>query len=344
MPNHIPILAEPGELVIPRQLAGDIIPQLQKALAKTNDDMEKFPGVNGLDFRQYMVGSPEARVDPETGMEMFPLGSPTGRPGRSGRTGFGMGSPTGRPGRSGPEDFSFNDVQAVPQSPSFGGLGDPGGPGGGYGPVGSNDPYGGGGLGDTGGFEQNVKVQPLAGIDPEAGSEKLYGDFFTGEKADIGNVSLVEPGKPMLGGADIGGALVAKMFGLNRLVAQGGLPGFGTEEGTEVIQGSLPSPVSIQGQGFNRPDLLEAPGNFGFAGLDELQQRSRIATEGLFGNSLFRGDEAQNVFKNLLQRSLIGAGGQLGDINSLLPVERDYITQVLGLDISNLESLLGALR
>jgi len=308
MANHIPILAEPGELVIPRQLAGDIIPQLQKALAKTNDDMEKFPGVNGLDFRQFMVGNPEAKTDPETGMEMFALSGPSSQ---------GLGS-------------YFSDIpDAVPNEP---------GPGGGGVTSSGNEDF----IQNVKAPSPSVNVQPYAGVDPGAGSEKLYGDFFSGEKADIGNVSLVEPGKPLFGASDIGGAAVAKMFGLDRLVAQGGLPGFGTEEGGPDIQGTPPSPVTIQG--FNRPDLLETPANFGFTGLDEVQQLSRIATEGLHGNSMFRGEEAQNVFKNLLQRSLIGEGGKLGDINSMLPVVSDYITQVLGLDISNLESLLGALR
>jgi len=120
MANHIAILAEPGELVIPRQLAGDIIPQLQKALAKTNADMEKFPGINGLDFRQFMVGSPEAQVDPETGMQMFAFGGPTTGPASTGGN-FG-GSVSDFSGRddpfSGPGNESdlggyFSDITQV---------------------------------------------------------------------------------------------------------------------------------------------------------------------------------------------------------------------------------------
>jgi len=311
--SHKSILAEPGELVIPRQLAADLIPQLQKALAKTNDDMEKFPGINGLDFRQFMVGNAEAKVDPETGMEMFPLG-------RS------FGGPTTGPASTGGRFSGTAQSFSEPERDS--------------------------------GFEQNVKaaapsvnVQPFAGTDPEAGLEKLLGyGKIGGSFQDVGfggtDPSLVTPDdEGILGG------LFGKAFpDVERRVAVGGLPGFSQNPAGDVEFSPLgtPTQVTLQGsqgsQGFNRPDLLEAPGNFGFSGLDELQQRSRIATEGLFGNSLFRGDEAQNVFKNLLHRSLIGPGGQLGDVNSLLPVEKDYITQVLGLDISNLESLLGALR
>jgi len=351
MPSHIPILAEPGELVIPRQIAADLIPQLQKALAKTNDDMEKFPGINGLDFRQYMVGSPEAQVDEESGMQMFALSPPSFPP--------ALGPPeTTRPDRiaRGSNRGNRGDVTLGGEgyfSPSFGGEGDPGGPGGGYGPTGTNSPSSGVG-GGSGGDEAPAGgdlVQELAA----AASDKLQGyGGIGGSFQDIGfggtDPSLVGADETgMLGGllgkAGAFGAassLIGALPGVERRVATGGLPGFSQyEAGQELPPPGAPAPVTAQG--FARPGLLEAPSNFGFAGLDELQQRSRIASEGLYGNSLFRGDEAKNVFKNLLQRSLVGEGGQVGDLNSLLPVEKDYITQVLGLDISNIESLLRAL-
>lgn len=82
-----------------------------------------------------------------------------------------------------------------------------------------------------------------------------------------------------------------------------------------------------------RPEEVSAPaslmsrdvGGQVFGALDPTQQRSFLATEGTFGGGL--GDEEQQYYLNQLQRNLISEGGQLGDINQLLPIERTYLSK-----------------
>jgi hypothetical protein len=81
-----------------------------------------------------------------------------------------------------------------------------------------------------------------------------------------------------------------------------------------------------------RPNPLTAPNWMRFDPvMTDLQRRSYIATEGLSGNQgLYRSDEAKNYYANLLGRTLIGPTGELGDFNTLLPIEQQYL-QALGI-------------
>lgn len=62
-----------------------------------------------------------------------------------------------------------------------------------------------------------------------------------------------------------------------------------------------------------------------FSTLSPEQQRSYLATEGTYGAGL--GDTEKNYYMNMLQRNLISDSGQLGDMNSLSPIERNYLTR-----------------
>ncbi len=83
------------------------------------------------------------------------------------------------------------------------------------------------------------------------------------------------------------------------------------------------------------PDAIEEPGTMGFSPImTVLQRRAAIATGGVAGtDSTFRDDNAQEYYINLLLRSIIGEDGAIiGDFTDILPIELQYMRQVLGIE------------
>lgn len=79
-----------------------------------------------------------------------------------------------------------------------------------------------------------------------------------------------------------------------------------------------------------------------FNTLDPMQQRSYLASQGVFGGGI--GNQEKDYYLQLLQRNLIDEGGQLGNINqALLPVERNYLSR-LGLPTDNTQAFFQALQ
>ncbi len=97
---------------------------------------------------------------------------------------------------------------------------------------------------------------------------------------------------------------------------------------------------------YNQPEAIDEPGTMGFSPyMTELQRRSAIATGGVAGtDSTFRDETAQEYYINLLLRSIIDDQGAVsGDFTDILPIELQYMRQVLGLDVGNsIESLIDA--
>lgn len=86
----------------------------------------------------------------------------------------------------------------------------------------------------------------------------------------------------------------------------------GTSSFTPTQQTQDPLPSSLQG----------------FGGLDQNQQASNLATQGVYGGGL--GPDEQSYFTNLVNRQLVDNTGKTSDISNLSPIENSYL-QNLGL-------------
>lgn len=111
----------------------------------------------------------------------------------------------------------------------------------------------------------------------------------------------------------------------------------------DVSGGQELSPVSqpFTSPGLERPEELPFPRFLGLSdAMTPLQQRSRIATFGTAGEEgAFRGQEAQDVFKNILLRSILDAQNQIAPNARILPIEAQYARQVMGSDVSQDQSV-----
>lgn len=84
-----------------------------------------------------------------------------------------------------------------------------------------------------------------------------------------------------------------------------------------------------------------SPGGQAFGTMSPVQQSSYLATQGSQGGGLSNDD--QSYYNNLLQRSLVNENGSTNNINSLLPIERNYISHQ-GLPTGNTNDFLQALQ
>lgn len=100
--------------------------------------------------------------------------------------------------------------------------------------------------------------------------------------------------------------------------------------------GSTPQGVQVAQAGFTRPAAQEAPAILGITPeMTGLQMRSLIATRGVEGDSIFRSPEAGGFFRNVAQRSLISDDGTLASSENILPIERQFTSDVLGLTVKD---------
>lgn len=92
-----------------------------------------------------------------------------------------------------------------------------------------------------------------------------------------------------------------------------------------------------------RPDAMESPSSLNdISGFDPSQTRSALATRGV---NQGLGQQEQDYYKNLLQRSLIGDGNKVNvsNPNFLLPIEGQYFSQ-RGLNTSDPNKFLEGLN
>lgn len=118
---------------------------------------------------------------------------------------------------------------------------------------------------------------------------------------------------------------------LNTVSSASGLLGLGSAAVSPVSQKqtlakqAVSDPTTVAPFVPKRPDAQARPDSLNeLAGFSPEQERSALATQGL--NSGLGGVE-QSYYRNLLQRSLIGEGGQVGNINSLMPIESSYFSR-----------------
>ena len=89
----------------------------------------------------------------------------------------------------------------------------------------------------------------------------------------------------------------------------------------------------------NRPSPLSRPSSLNeLAGMSPEQERSALATR---GKNVGLGGDEQSYYRNLIQRSLIGDGGQVdvNNPNQLLPIESSYLSKQ-GYDTSSVMKML----
>lgn len=103
-----------------------------------------------------------------------------------------------------------------------------------------------------------------------------------------------------------------------------------------TVQGPEPvKPVTGPLAPGSRPEPGEAPEFLEFdPNMTDIQRRTAIATHALSGSdSRYRQPATQEYWKNLLGSSLIGESGELNPYQStVLPIESQYMSQVLGID------------
>ena len=93
------------------------------------------------------------------------------------------------------------------------------------------------------------------------------------------------------------------------------------------------------------PNFLQGPGNL-VEGMTDLQKRTSIATRATSGEaSAYRDPKTQEYYRNLALYSMTGPDGKPVQNAQVLPVERQYLTQVLGMEprSQSVESFLSAL-
>lgn len=91
-----------------------------------------------------------------------------------------------------------------------------------------------------------------------------------------------------------------------------------------------------------RPDAMNRPASLNeLAAFSPQQERAALATRGA---NLGLGSEENQYYRNLLQRSLIGEGGQVSqDQNFLLPIEQQYFERQ-GVQTGNVMDFLKSIR
>lgn len=117
----------------------------------------------------------------------------------------------------------------------------------------------------------------------------------------------------------------------------------GRESGRE--QG-LTRQRTLAEQSFIRPEIMPSPQFLGLsAAMSPLQQRTAIASRAVAGQGgEYTSPEAQTYYDNLLQRSLIGDGSELFGLDTLLPIDLQYLAQIRGIENpADTSSLLSAL-
>lgn len=108
----------------------------------------------------------------------------------------------------------------------------------------------------------------------------------------------------------------------------GGVPG-----GHPDVQFPSPGPPDYS---LKRPDEMEAPRFLGLGdAMTPLQQRSALATYGTAGEAGgYRSDPAQEYYKNLFLRNVLGEQGEVLGGAQVLPVEAQY-AQRMGYDVTS---------
>jgi hypothetical protein len=98
-------------------------------------------------------------------------------------------------------------------------------------------------------------------------------------------------------------------------------------------QGGPPRPPQAQGpKPFTRPQERGGPSFLSLhPAMSNLQRRAAIATFATQGmDNRYRDNDTKDYWRNLIERALITDTGDLAEFGNVLPIELQYIQQVLG--------------
>jgi len=114
---------------------------------------------------------------------------------------------------------------------------------------------------------------------------------------------------------------------------------------TQAMAATPAAPNYLRGSSTSVPSEIS---QFMGPGMSDLQQRALIGTYGTQGmNPAFRTDPVRRYYANVLSRELVQPGGQLAQTPSILPIEQQYLSGVIGRpvqDYSNAAQVYEAIR
>ncbi|MGI9501953.1 MAG: hypothetical protein ACR2RE_02705 [Geminicoccaceae bacterium] len=319
----------PGETVIP---SGAMTPKLWAAFQEALDRQGMMP-------EQYVVGSGQNSINPMTGQpEFLAQASGPGRSVRDYQERSRSSNPTGRDAREGGANERAPVVAPAPvifpTSPEMGGsiprrqqqamietvpMGDP-----------FSDPTGG-----------DINWGVTSG-----------GEFGEVKSTDFGPlVDIIVPGPigPLLDLADLDMTVdyvdpmnVPGMASTHEFNVG---PEGGSSERQRPMQGTAAQRRAVA-EAYTRPATIPTPQFLGLSSsMSPLQQRSAIASRAVAGQAgEYFSPEAQAFYDNLLQRALIDDTGGLMGLDTLLPIDLQYLAQIRGIENpADTQSLLSAL-
>lgn len=300
----------PGEGVIP---VNAWTPELYGAYQDALDRQGMAP-------EQYIVGNPENSTNPMTGQpEFLAQAAAPGRSVRDYQERTGSSNPTGREAREGgggapPLTQTQIDAYTNPTT--------------GYGPT-------------RGAAEARPDLLEEDWVTDPSGSG-LWGSM---KETDLSPLMHILPG-PL-------GAMM-EVAGVNPVITtfEAAVPPGGYNERRSSLgresenKWGLSASRAATQQSFMRPMEMPTPNFLGLtSAMTPLQQRSAIASRGVAGQGgAYTSPEAQEYYSNLLQRALIGESGDLAGLDTLLPIDMQFLAQVMGIENpADTSALLSAL-
>lgn len=200
-------------------------------------------------------------------------------------------------------------------------------------PTDPNGNFGGGGDAADGGT-QGALSQSFMG-DPVGFMDSAAKGNLTGTQAMSGIAGLLGGFAPGIGLAPAAVAAMQDAFGISpdpdsfgkEGYNEGGQGGAGNETRAFAAPPAAAGPATI-----TPPASFAPPGGLGLENLSDIQRRSMIASYGTQGNDgRYRDKSVQNYYRNLVSRGL-NQNGNLAPLTDLLPVERSYLSGVMGLN------------
>lgn len=138
----------------------------------------------------------------------------------------------------------------------------------------------------------------------------------------------------------VGGNAAGNILSTNIGAALGSYAGSGIGEklGGGIPEKGMAGPPQFSA---SRAELGEAPAGLSGGGLNENQQSSNLATQGVYGGGL--GEQENDYFLNLVNRRLVDESGQVGNLDSVNPIEKSYLQQLGYSGYENPTNLLEAI-
>lgn len=290
----------PGEIVIPREIVDNhpaVLPAIIKAFAKA-----------GLNWREFEVGGPDDKMNPNTGMRAFYDSSTGSDAGPGGEGGSQSSAGSDSPGSSDSDGGMSGNDYGGDMGYGTGGVG-PGAPG--YGDQGSSEASPGAPSSLQEFWDRFKEMQQLQ-LEPTEKNPGLLSVF--GLAPGVGMAMTATAIANALG-----------MKGVNQTPEE-------TFASLAQGEGSVISPARVESilaaiKGYSKPSSLTTPTGLDLETMTPLQQRAAIATRATQGtDSRYRDQSVYDYYDNLLNQALVSDTGELADYKNVLnPVESSFL-------------------